>query len=87
MSVLTSVRRRRPASDKRDDAQVSAAPGQRRRSRWIINLVLALIGLWFLLPLVWLILAAFNPQAGPGLAAPRFSLLNFEGAFSIGAGR
>jgi multiple sugar transport system permease protein len=87
MSVLTSVRRRRPATERRDDAQGSAAPGQRRRSRWIINLVLALIGLWFLLPLVWLILAAFNPQAGPGLAAPRFSLLNFQGAFSIGAGR
>lgn len=86
MSVLTSVRRRRPASEKSDVAQASPA-GQPRRSRWVINLVLALIGLCFLLPLVWLILAAFNPEAGPGLAAPRFSLLNFQGAFSIGAGR
>ena len=86
MSVLTGVRRRRPASENREGTQASA-PGQPRRSRWVINLVLALIGLWFLLPLVWLILAAFNPEAGPGLAAPHLSLANFKGAFSIGAGR
>jgi multiple sugar transport system permease protein len=50
------------------------------------SLVMAIIGLVFLLPLVWLILAAFNPHATSGLSAPAFSVANFRAAFRAGAG-
>ncbi len=87
MSALTSVRRHWSADERRARAEASPRPGQPRRSRWVINLILVLIGLWFLLPFVWLALAAFNPEAGPGLAAPNLSFSNFKGAISTGAGR
>ena len=54
--------------------------------RIAVSLVMAIIGLAFLLPLVWLILAAFNPHATSNLAAPAFSLANFRAAFQSGAG-
>jgi multiple sugar transport system permease protein len=85
MSVLTSVRRREAAEQKATRGE--APPGQSRRSRWVVNIILALIGIWFLLPLAWLLDAAFNPDAGPGLAAPHLSLANFTSAIQIGAGR
>jgi multiple sugar transport system permease protein len=85
MSVLTSVRRREPASEKASRGE--APPGQSRRSRWVVNLVMGFIGVWFLLPLAWLLGAAFNPDAGPGLTAPHLSFANFTGAINTGAGR
>jgi multiple sugar transport system permease protein len=58
-------------------------PGGRKTAA---SVIMTLIGLAFLLPLVWLLLAAFNPHATSGLSAPRFSLSNFHAAFSAGAG-
>src|SRR5580698_4103730 len=62
-------------------------PGQSRRSRLFLNLLLILIGLGFLLPLAWLLDAAFSPDAGPGLASPHLSTVNFSAAIHTGAGR
>jgi len=67
--------------------QAAAVAGPARRQRWLINLIMAAIGVLFLLPLAWLIVAAFNPEAGPGLTAPHASLANFASAISTGAGR
>jgi multiple sugar transport system permease protein len=50
------------------------------------SVVMAILGLAFLLPVVWLILAAFNPHATSGLSAPAFSFANFRAAFNAGAG-
>ena len=45
------------------------------------------IGLVFLLPLLWLILASFNPHADDTLAIPHpFSLLNYHLVVHAGAG-
>ncbi len=55
--------------------------------RFLPSLVMAVIGLAFLIPLGWLLLAAFNPHATSGMAAPTFSAANFKAAFSAGAGR
>lgn len=60
---------------------------QKAGRRWLINIIMAAIGIAFLLPLVWLITAAFNPDAGPGISAPHASLGNFTSAISTGAGR
>lgn len=53
----------------------------------IVSVIMAVLGMAFLLPVVWLILAAFNPHATSGLSAPAFSLENFRAAFQAGAGR
>ena len=55
-------------------------------SRAASNLIMAIIGVIFLLPLIWLILAAFNPRATASVAAPTFSLANFSSVLSAGAG-
>lgn len=55
--------------------------------RFLPSLVMAVIGLAFLLPLVWLLLAAFNRHATSGMSAPTFSIANFTAAFNAGAGR
>ncbi|MGH3394333.1 MAG: carbohydrate ABC transporter permease [Streptosporangiaceae bacterium] len=48
---------------------------------------MVIIGVVFLLPLLWLILASFNPQAGDSLSLPHpFSILNYHLAFRAGAG-
>src|ERR1700730_4815064 len=64
-----------------------------RAARWapgghkiIPSVVMAILGLAFLLPVIWLILAAFNPHATSGLSAPAFSFANFRAAFNAGAG-
>jgi multiple sugar transport system permease protein len=56
-------------------------------NRFLPSLVMAVIGLAFLLPLVWLLLAAFNRHATSGMSAPAFSMTNFTAAFNAGAGR
>ena len=60
---------------------------QKAGRRWLINIIMAAIGIAFLLPLVWLITAALNPDAGPGISAPHASLGNFTSAIRTGAGR
>src|SRR5215472_1721891 len=63
--------------------------GRQWQTRWqgvLPSVIMAVIGLAFLLPLVWLILAAFNPHATAGVAAPTFSIANFRAAFAAGAG-
>lgn len=60
---------------------------RRSASRPVINVLMAIIGVVFLLPLLWLILASFNPQAGDSLSLPHpFSILNYHLAFRAGAG-
>ena len=60
---------------------------RRSRSRPVINVLMAIIGVVFLLPLLWLILASFNPQAGDSLSLPHpFSFVNYHLAFRAGAG-
>jgi multiple sugar transport system permease protein len=57
------------------------------RRRILPTVIMAVLGMVFLLPLVWLILAAFNPHATSGLSAPAFSFANFRAAANAGAGR
>jgi multiple sugar transport system permease protein len=60
---------------------------RRSASRPFINVLMLIIGLVFLLPLLWLILASFNPHAGDSLSLPHpFSLLNYHLAIHAGAG-
>jgi multiple sugar transport system permease protein len=87
MNALSAARRGRPPGGTRASADAPARTGKARRQRWLINIIMAAIGILFLLPLVWLIVAAFNPEAGPGLAAPHASLGNFTSAIRTGAGR
>jgi multiple sugar transport system permease protein len=86
MNLVSSARRR--GQDRGAGAIPDAPPqtARARRQRWVINIVMAAIGACFLLPLLWLVVAAFNPDAGPGLSAPHASLANFSSAFSTGAG-
>src|SRR5258708_22531745 len=52
-----------------------------RRSLTSISayVILVLLGLFFLVPLLWPILASFNPSASLSLAIPRpFSLINYQ---------
>lgn len=78
------------AGDRAAGARAAAVRGSRWRpgagSRIASNLAMAVIGITFLLPLIWLILAAFNPRATASIAAPTFSLANFNGALGAGAG-
>jgi multiple sugar transport system permease protein len=62
------------------------ARGEPGGRKIIVSVVMAVLGMAFLLPLVWLILAAFNPHATSGLSAPAFSFDNFRAAFHAGAG-
>jgi multiple sugar transport system permease protein len=87
MNALSAARRRRPPGSTQASTDTPARTGRARRQRWLINIIMAAIGILFLLPLVWLIVAAFNPEAGPGLAAPHASLGNFTSAIRTGAGR
>ena len=49
-----------------------------RNTRVAANLILALVGLAFLVPLAWIILAAFDPAATVSIALPgSFTLSNF----------
>lgn len=62
---------------------------RKRRSlaRPVLNVLMLVIGAVFLLPLLWLILASFNPGADGTLAVPHpFSLLNYHLVIRAGAG-
>ncbi len=81
------------AEQPRYGADLARSPGAGARlwragtHRFLPSLVMAVIGLAFLMPLGWLLLAAFNPHASSGMAAPALSVANFKAAFSAGAGR
>jgi multiple sugar transport system permease protein len=67
----------------------AAAVVRKRRSpaRPVLNVLMVIIGLLFLLPLIWLILASFNPNADSTLSLPHpFSILNYHLALRAGAG-
>lgn len=55
-------------------------------SRLVSDTCLAVIGLAFLLPFVWLLCSAFNPDASGNLTAPRLTVSNFSQAIQAGAG-
>jgi multiple sugar transport system permease protein len=56
------------------------------RQRIIISFIHAVLGLVFLLPMVWVVDAAFSPHASQTLTRPSFTLVNFRVAMSLGAG-
>ena len=83
--VVLRRRRRSPSlASAREEAALSVPA---RRMRWLLNLIMGVIGVAFLLPLAWLLAAAFNPEAGPGISVSHASLANFASAFHTGAGR
>jgi multiple sugar transport system permease protein len=60
---------------------------RRSRARPVLNVLMVIIGLLFLLPLLWLILASFNANADDTLSLPHpFSILNYHLALRAGAG-
>ncbi len=60
---------------------------RRSRVRPVLNVLMVIIGVVFVLPLLWLILASFNPHADDTLSLPHpFSILNYHLAFRAGAG-
>jgi multiple sugar transport system permease protein len=70
------------------EVSAPAVVHQRRSlARPVLNVLMIVIGLVFLLPLLWLILASFNPKADGTLAMPHpFSLLNYRLVIHTGAG-
>ena len=47
-------------------------------TKYLQNLILLIIGVMFLIPLLWLVLGSFNPQASQSLSIPKnFSLKNY----------
>jgi multiple sugar transport system permease protein len=57
-----------------------------RVSKFAINTGLGVLGIIFLLPIIWLVDAALNPNATQALQAPALSLSNFRAALAAGAG-
>ncbi len=60
--------------------------GRPRVSKFAINTGLGVLGIIFLLPIIWLVDAALNPNATQALQAPALSLSNFRAALAAGAG-
>ena len=68
-------------------AAPAIVPRRRSPARPILNILTLIIGLVFLLPLLWLILASFNPSADGTLSVPHpFSIVNYHLALHAGAG-
>lgn len=51
-----------------------------------VNFMLLLLGVAFLLPLIWLVDASLNPHASAALSGPAWSIKNFRAALAAGAG-
>jgi multiple sugar transport system permease protein len=66
-------------------AQIRRSDRRGRRSRIIANGILALLGIGFLAPMVWLIDAAFSTHASAAISAPSFTFSNFSKIISQGA--
>jgi len=60
--------------------------GRARTNKFAINTALGVLGIIFLLPIIWLVDAALNPNATQALSAPALSLSNFHAALAAGAG-
>jgi multiple sugar transport system permease protein len=68
-------------------APAVVVPRQRSMARPVLNVLMLIIGVAFLLPMLWLILASLNPQADDTLSVPHsFSILNYHLAIRAGAG-
>jgi multiple sugar transport system permease protein len=68
-------------------APAVVVPRQRSLARPVLNVLMVIIGIAFLLPMLWLILASLNPQADDTLSLPHsFSILNYHLAIRAGAG-
>jgi multiple sugar transport system permease protein len=68
-------------------APAVVVPKQRSLARPVLNVLMVIIGIAFLLPMLWLILASLNPQADDTLSLPHsFSILNYHLAIRAGAG-
>lgn len=57
-----------------------------RLNKFAVNGALAVLGIVFLLPIVWLVDAALSPNATETLTVPALSLSNFHAALVAGAG-
>jgi multiple sugar transport system permease protein len=80
MTSTTAARTVRPqrAATAANSARSGAGPSMLVR-RGAVNLVLLLIASCYLVPLLWLVLAAFNATAGPAVAWPdRWTFDNFR---------
>lgn len=60
--------------------------GRAFRQKFAINTALGVLGIIFLLPIIWLVDAASNPNATQALGTPALSLSNFHAALVAGAG-
>jgi multiple sugar transport system permease protein len=68
-------------------APAVVVPKRRSPARPVLNVIMLIIGVAFLLPLLWLILASLNPHADDTLSLPHsFSILNYHLAIRAGAG-
>jgi multiple sugar transport system permease protein len=68
-------------------AHAVVVPRQRSLARPVLNVLMVIIGIAFLLPMLWLLLASLNPQADDTLSLPHsFSMLNYHLAIRAGAG-
>jgi multiple sugar transport system permease protein len=72
-------------------AGLGTVPDGRRIKRGLlqgisVNVLLAVLGVAFLLPLIWLVDASLNPHASAALIGPAWSITNYRAAFAAGAG-
>lgn len=73
-----------PAVGLVDAAQIATRPAPRRRMSGgaiAANVALAILGIGFFLPLVWVVLAAFDAGATNTIQLPQLSLTNFQSLF------
>jgi multiple sugar transport system permease protein len=78
---------RTPMTDKAPEPALGPARwGRAKRDKFAINTALGVLGIIFLLPIVWLVDAASNPNATQALGAPALSVANFRAAIAAGAG-
>lgn len=72
-----------------DGAVIQGPPNREPRrlvaERASANMLLAFIGLLFVLPMLWLVLASFDTEATWSVEIPHFTLQNFAGAFAENA--
>lgn len=62
------------------DTRIPVHPPRVTRAKTVSNLVLIAFGVLFTTPLIWLIFASVDSQAGPTVHWPHFTLSNFSGA-------
>jgi multiple sugar transport system permease protein len=79
--TATVARPRRAAP--RATAHLGTSPSK-LVSRGVVNVILLLIAACYLVPLLWLVLAAFNRSAGPAVAWPgTWTFDNFEAVLTV----